>query len=195
MTDNKKTKKRLEPLNITCSSADCEKGLHCFSRAKKFKVANEAGQCGYCGAKLIDMKRLTKRDVADVNYTFKSLKFEMWRHYYWHIDIDQRAINHARRKGTGGMRVAAEKRIRSSVGVAEPFRDGTQTPKEGNSVYYAQHATASCCRKCIQEWHGIPIGQPLTDDQIMYFTELAMLYIEERLPFLTEQGEYVPSIR
>ena len=195
MTTNEETKKKLKPLKITCKSADCERGLHCFSQTKKMRIANQAGQCRYCGAKLIDVSRLSKRDLADVNYTFKALKYELWRHYYWHIEIDQKAINHARRKGKVGMRAAAEKRIRNSVGVANPYRDGIQTPKKGNAIYYAQHATASCCRKCIEEWHGIPIGQALTSDQIKYFIELAMLYIEERLPFLTENGEYLPPIR
>ena len=188
-------KKKLEPLEITCKSADCEQGLHCFIRSKKMKIANPAGQCIYCGTKLVDSNRIYKRNLADVNYTFKVLKYEMWRHYYWHIEIDQKAINHARRKGKVGMRAAAEKRIRNSVGVASPFRDGTQTPRAGNAIYYGQHATASCCRKCIEEWHGIPMGQELTDDQVMYFTELVMLYVEERLPLLTEEGEYIPPIR
>lgn len=195
MSANEQLKKRLQPLEITCKSADCERGLHCFIRAKKMKITNPAGQCIYCGAKLVDSKRVYKRDLADADYTFRALKHEMWRHYYWHIEIDRKAINHARRKGKAGMRVGAENRIRNSVGGRNPYRDGIQTPKKGNALYYAQHATATCCRKCIEEWHGIPAGQPLTDDQIAYFKELVMLYIEERLPFLTEQGEYVPAIR
>lgn len=195
MSTNKQTRKRLEPLKITCKSADCDQGLHCFVRSKKMKITNPAGQCIYCGVKLIDSKRIYKRELADADYTFKALKYEMWRHYYWHIEIDQKAINHARRKGKAGIRVAADKRIRNSVGDGNPYRDGIQTPKKGNTLYYAQHATATCCRKCIEEWHGIPIGQPLTDDQIAYFKELVILYIEERLPFLTDQGVYVPPIK
>ncbi|MFX0116112.1 MAG: DUF4186 family protein [Candidatus Hodarchaeota archaeon] len=195
MSAKVQTKKKLEPLKISCKSADCERGLHCFVRTRKMKITNPAGQCIYCGVKLVDSKRMYKRDIADAEYTFKTLKYEMWRHYYWHIEIDQKAINYARRKGIVGMRAAAEARIRNSVGAANPYKDGIQTPKKGNALYYAQHATATCCRKCIEDWHGIPIGQPLTDDQTRYFQELIMLYIEERLPFLTEHGEYVPPIR
>ena len=91
---------------------------------------------------------------------------------------------------------AAESRLRSSVGPMAPFRDGYQTGSGGNNpLHYAQHATATCCRKCIAEWHGIPRGVELTAVQIDYFTRLLMLYIEERLPDLTEGGEYVPPIR
>ena len=195
MSVDGQNKKRLEPLELTCKSADCDSGLHCFSLTKKMKIADQAGQCRYCGAKLVDWKRVYKRDLADANYTFKSLKYELWRHYYWHIEIDEKAINHARRRGKAGMKEAAEKRIRNSVGNGNPYRDGMQTPRKGNALYYAQHATATCCRKSIEEWHGIPVGQALSDDQIEYFKDLVMLYIEERLPFLTEQGEYIPPIR
>lgn len=92
------------------------------------------------------------------------------------------------------MRGAAERRLRSAVGDANPYRDGYQTPKKGNVLFYAQHATATCCRKCMEDWHGVPMGQALTDKQISYFTDLLMRYIDERLQ-LTENGEYVPSIR
>jgi hypothetical protein len=159
------------------------------------KAADEGGKCKYCGVKLFDINRTHRRDLQDVKYTIESLKYELWRHYYWHIEIDQKAVNHARRKGKIGLRMAAEKRIRQAVGGANPYRDGYQTPKRGNVSYYAQHATATCCRKCIEDWHGIPRGHVLTDDQIRYFTDLLMLYVEERLPSLTENGEYVPPLK
>jgi hypothetical protein len=37
--------------------------------------------------------------------------------------------------------------------------------------------------------------QDLDEGQIRYFKDLLMLYVEERLPFLTESGEHVPSRR
>jgi len=195
MKKDENIKNKLEPLKITCTSANCEMGLHCFKATKKLKIANQVGQCRICGAKLIDWSRVHNRNLADANYTFTSLKYEMWRHYYWHLDMDQKAINHAKRKGINGMKIAVEKRIRNSVGEASPYWDGRQTPKGGNSIYYAQHATATCCRKCIESWHGIPRGFALTEEQIAYFVELIMLYIKERLPNLTEHGEYVPANR
>lgn len=30
--------------------------------------------------------------------------------------------------------------------------DGKQTPMKGHPVFTAQHATATCCRKCIKKW-------------------------------------------
>ena len=185
----------LKPLKISCTSSDCKNGLHCFLQTQKMAAEGFQGRCRSCGAELVDWKRVHGRDIVDVGYTFFMLKYELIRHHFWHIEIDQKAVNHARRKGKGGMRVAVEKRFRKYVGPSEPAFDGRQTPTSGNAIYYAQHATASCCRKCIEEWHGIPQGQELTDQEITYLTDLAMLYIDERLPFLTKQGEKVPPLR
>jgi hypothetical protein len=120
------------------------------------------------------------------------LKFEFIRHHFWHIELDQKAINHALRKGRIGMRTAAKKRLRKYVGDAIPSYDGRQTPKSGNAIFYAQHATATCCRKCIEEWHGIPQGVALSEETIEYFTELVMLFINERRPQLGKEGVNVP---
>jgi hypothetical protein len=48
---------------------------------------------------------------------------------------------------------------------AEPLNDGRQTPMRGHPVFVAQHATATCCRSCLQKWHGIAAGRPLSDAQ------------------------------
>ncbi|MFB2836543.1 DUF4186 family protein [Floridanema evergladense] len=188
---------QLAPLKIKCTSTDCDNGLHCFKQNRKKKVANPFGQCRSCGTDLVDWNRVQKRDLSDVNYTFYALKHELIRHHFWHVEIDQKAINHARRKGKSGMRVAAQNRIRKSVGSAQHPCEGRQTPKEnsGNGIFYAQHATACCCRKCMEYWHNIPLGRELTEQEIGYFTNLVMLYIEERLPILTEHGEKVPRLK
>ena len=187
----------LEPLKVSCTSSDCDNELHCFRATKKMKATNEVGACRACGAKLVDWNRVHKKDVADVQYTFEALKYEMIRHHFWHVDIDQKAVNYARRKGVFGLEIAIRSRLRNSVGIANNPYDGRQTPMEGsgNPIHYAQHATASCCRKCIDYWHGIPQKRALTDDEIEYFGEMAMLYILERISNLTENGEHVPPMR
>ncbi len=44
-----------------------------------------------------------------------------------------------------------------------PLRDGKQTPYHGHPVFVAQHATACCCRGCLEKWHGIPRGHRLSE--------------------------------
>lgn len=183
----------LEPLKITCTSTDCENGLHCYLQKHRQAAGSASGPCRECGATLIDWDRVHTRNLADVAHTFVALKTELIRHRFWHQEIDEVAINHARRKGRAGMRVAVEKILRQKIGPAQPYRDGAQTPKSENAVHYAQHATATCCRKCVEEWHGIPRGRELTDEELAYCTALVTMYIEERMPYLTENGEYVPK--
>ncbi|MCE9551908.1 MAG: DUF4186 domain-containing protein [Planctomycetes bacterium] len=160
------------------------------------KAANETGACRTCGAKLVDWGRVHSMKVADVEYTFDALKHELIRHHFWHVEIDPKAVNYARRKGTIGLQSAVRSRIHKAVGIANNPYDGRQTPMEGsgNPIHYAQHATATCCRKCMEYWYGIQQKCALNADEIEYFTELVMLYIKDRLPDLSEEGEHVPPL-
>lgn len=194
MSTTAKKRPKLEPLDIKCTSTDCAAGLHCFRATKKMAANNEQGACRKCKAKLVDWDRVKARDANDAAYTFKMLQAERIRHHFWHKEFDEKALLHARRKGKSGMRAAAVRRIRSSVGTKTAF-DGRQTPKEGNVLFYAQHATGSCCRKCIEEWHGIPQDQPLDDAQVKYLSDLCYLFVEKRLPTLAEAGEKIPQAK
>jgi hypothetical protein len=150
------------------------------------KLQGNDGNCRYCGANLVDWHRTRKCNVNDLDYTFKSLNTELWRHSYWHIEIDEKAIKYAKKLGRTKLAERIKKRIESSVGNPANAWDGRQTPREGNPIYYAQHATAICCRKCIEQWHGISRNLPLTIKQIDYFTELINRYLLIRLPDLKD---------
>lgn len=184
---------KLEPLEVTCSRSDCDNELHCFRKSRR-ESSFAPGQCQSCGADLIDWPRIQKRDLGDVQNTFESLRKEWIRHEYWHRQLDQRAINYAKRKGRIALYTALESRIRKSVG-ARTARDGRQTPWEGSPLYYAQHATACCCRRCMQYWHGLPAESVLTEGDVNYFVELCKKYLNERLPDLADAGIRVPPIR
>lgn len=187
-------KKTLKALKIGCSKTDCDNNLHCFRKSKR-DTPDTIGKCRKCGVDLVDWSRLHKREIGDAEYTVKALKQEWVRHHFWHLEIDEKANRHARRKGWAGMGVAIENRIRKSVGPAEPSFDGRQTPSEGNSIFYAQHATACCCRKCMEYWHDIPMGVELTDEQIRYLSQLVTVFLKERMPHLKQEPEKIPSAR
>lgn len=189
--------KATRPLKAKCTDTDCANDLHCFKATAQMKKDDRTGLCRDCGADLLDWYRVHRRDLTDVNYTFESLKREWIRHHFWHIDIDPRAENYAHRKGRTNLRHAVRSRIRSSIGSPNNPYDGRQTPMEGsgNPIHYAQHATASCCRKCVDYWHNIPATRALNDDEILYLTELAMMYLDEKFPSLEDAGKHVPAIR
>jgi Domain of unknown function (DUF4186) len=193
VTELRQSRALPEPLDIKCTSADCDNDLHCFKTTRKLRAANATGLCRYCGANLIDWGRLHRRDIRDATFTFASLRREMIRHYYWHVSIDDKASLHARRKGRIALRDAAERRLWQSIGSATPFRDGYQTPKAGNVIFYGQHAVAACCRTCLEYWHDVPKGRPLADDEVAYLADLVMLYVNERMPALGDLGERLPS--
>jgi hypothetical protein len=52
--------------------------------------------------------------------------------------------------------------INQRLALAEIANDGKQTPFRGHPVFVAQHATATCCRGCLQRWHGIPASTALS---------------------------------
>jgi hypothetical protein len=52
--------------------------------------------------------------------------------------------------------------IAERLAPAQPKNDGKQTPMRGHPVFVAQHATATCCRGCLEKWHTIPQGRQLT---------------------------------
>ena len=180
-----------EPLaKVTCSSYDCERDLHSFRRRRPGNQSYRSKECVACGAQLVDWDRLDQHDLKDVENTFESLGREMIRHHFWHKPFDKKALKHAEGKGTEGLREAAEHRLRKYVGKpsSQLFRDGMQTPMNGNVIFFAQHATATCCRKCIEAWHGIDREKPLMDDEIQYMTELVMRFVHKRLPELPFVG-------
>ncbi len=51
--------------------------------------------------------------------------------------------------------------IEKRLAMASPVNDGKQTPMRHHPVFIAQHATATCCRSCLEKWHRIPKGRPL----------------------------------
>lgn len=185
----------LAPLKIACTSSDCGADLHCFKATRKLVKEKKAGACRSCGVELIDWQRVHDRKLDDVTFTFNQLRRELIRHYFWHLDFDQRALNHAKRKGRRALYDAARQRIESSVARAGLPFDGRQTPRSGNTLYYAQHATASCCRKCIEYWHAIPHNRDMTEEEVQYLTALVTCYIDERLPDLADDPMYVPPLR
>lgn len=186
----------LKPLKLSCTKADCGNDLHCFQRSTKLAKAGRSGKCRECGADLVDWPRVHRRDSGDATYLVKALQFEWIRHRYWHIPLTEYAINYARRKGRMSLKEAVRRQIESAVGKPNHPKQGRQTPWETNPkatvVHFAQHATASCCRKCVEEWHAIPVDVDLKAEQLDYLTDLAMRYITERIPNLGDGPVSVP---
>ena len=59
--------------------------------------------------------------------------------------------------------------------------DGKQTPLKGHPVFIAQHATACCCRGCLNKWYKVPKNKELSAAQQEKIVNLLMAWIEDQL--------------
>lgn len=80
-------------------------------------------------------------------------------------------------KGMEKVREHACDFIRKRLAPAEIPNDGKQTPMRGHPVFVAQHATATCCRGCLEKWHRIPKGRELTEAEQEYIVNVIMEWI------------------
>ena len=71
--------------------------------------------------------------------------------------------------------------IRDRVAPAEPVNDGKQTPMRGHPVFIAQHATACCCRGCVEQWHKFPKSRELTASEQEYLVSVIMEWIKRQI--------------
>lgn len=64
---------------------------------------------------------------------------------------------------------------------AAPKNDGKQTPMRGHPVFIAQHATACCCRGCLEKWHKIPSGRALTAAEQEYIVGMLLFWMQREM--------------
>ena len=173
---------KLEPLNVHCSDSRCESNLHCFSpnRRKKDWQKTYIGQCQSCGKQLVDWKSVKSRNLSDVEGTFSELAHEWIRHVFFHAPFDAKSKEQARELGLDGLKASIRPLLEKKIGSKKIFRDGTQTKKEGSAIHYAQHATATCCRKCLEYWHGIERHRDMTKEELDYCEGLVTAYLDSR---------------
>jgi Domain of unknown function (DUF4186) len=184
--------------DIRCTMSACGEGLHCYRLTKKLARVLGPGTCRECRRPLVSLERTGQRDLSDIDHTFAALQTEAIRHFFWHAPFGPKALGYARRAGRRVLHERIAGRIRSRIGKAEPFRDGTQTPispARADALDFALHAIAACCRTCANYWHGLPKGRALTEAEIAYLSELARRYLDARLPDLAEGGQRVRSRR
>ena len=81
-------------------------------------------------------------------------------------------------KGLDTIKSHAKDFISKRIAPAQIPNDGKQTPMRGHPVFIAQHATATCCRGCIEKWHKILKGIQLNNTQQEYLVNIIMEWIK-----------------
>jgi hypothetical protein len=84
-------------------------------------------------------------------------------------------------RGLPTMRVHAAEIVAERLAAAEPRNDGRQTPYRNHPVFVAQHATATCCRTCLERWHDLPKGRQLDREERAYVVDVVVRWIEREL--------------
>jgi hypothetical protein len=99
------------------------------------------------------------RNVDDVLERLRQSSFRQ----RFHLQGAERA--YLDRKGLDVVLEHAADFIEKRLAPAYPANDGKQTPMRKHPVFVAQHATATCCRGCLEKWHAIPKGRELSTEE------------------------------
>ena len=193
--------KERQKLELSCTASSCGNSLHCYRPTPQMRRDGTAGACRSCGDTSLDWSRIRKLDVRDMSFVIAALRTEYIRAEFWNMEPNQWAKNYGMRKGRLALLDGTVAFVCKHVAHPKDAFDGRRvpwpdkTPEKMNPYYYAQHATATCCRTCIETWYGVVPEEPLSDRAISFFASLINEFITERFPDLPDAPQSVPSIR
>jgi hypothetical protein len=95
------------------------------------------------------------------------------------MQLRRKELEYLKAKGMETVLRHAADFIEKRLAPAEPINDGKQTPWRNHPVFVAQHATATCCRGCLQKWHALPKGRELTDAEQRYVVEVIRQWLSQ----------------
>jgi Domain of unknown function (DUF4186) len=173
-------------VNISCRKTDCDNGLHCYRPKPTGKAWIEpSGECQGCGDRSVDWDRVKRRNIADGAALQRELQREWIRHHFWTKPIDSDSKEVLLSLSKEDLRSHIRKELAKGVAPPRPWGDGRRVPTKdeklrGRPLYYAQHATASCCKKCAYYWWGLPRDQQYTQQQLDFLTAMCVGFFECR---------------
>jgi hypothetical protein len=101
----------------------------------------------------------------DLDELFATLRRSSFRSRF---SLRGKELEYLRAKGLATVLEHAGDLIGKRLAPADPANDGKQTPFRNHPVFVAQHATATCCRGCLEKWHRIPRGRALSEVEQRY---------------------------
>ena len=116
--------------------------------------------------------------MTSINDALIKLQKSDFRSKFHLSDFDIEYIN---KKGIDNIRSDAYMFVKNRLSPRFPKNDGSQTPLKGHPVFIAQHATACCCRGCLNKWYKVPIGVELSDVQQEKIVNLLMAWIDTEI--------------
>lgn len=111
-----------------------------------------------------------------INERLKSLQKSKFRSHFY---LKEKELHIIDEKGFEKIKEHAYDIIKKNIACYNERLDGKQTPMKNHPVFIAEHATATCCRGCIERWHHIPKTKELNDNEINFIVELIMAWIKK----------------
>jgi hypothetical protein len=110
---------------------------------------------------------------------FEALKRSQFRSRF---KLGNREMAYLREKGLETILEHARDFVVKRLAPARIANDGKQTPMRNHPVFIAQHATATCCRGCLEKWHNIPKGHALSDREVLYVVAVIRRWLRSQQP-------------
>ena len=175
LRDTLKQNKKI-PLYIIVNQADDDLFLLCFD-------------LGFTIEGIANSIYVMKNDnYIKINKVLKSLSKSKFRSSF---KLKEKDILYVKEKGLDTIREHANEIINNRLAKDDIKNDGKQTPYKGHPVFIAQHATATCCRKCLAKWHYLGMEDEILSTankmrkletyEINYIVDLIMEYIEREV--------------
>ncbi len=114
-------------------------------------------------------------DMRNVDDVFQRLKQSPFRRRFRLRGPEREYLD---RKGLEVVLSHATDFVARRLAPAQPLNDGKQTPMGKHPVFVAQHATATCCRGCLEKWHAISRGHALSDEEKQYVVDVIRRWLE-----------------
>ena len=114
-----------------------------------------------------------------IDEALKGLSHSKFRSSF-HLNNKMKA--YVNEKGMDKIKSDAYDLIKKRIAPKDILNDGKQTPmKQVHPVFIAEHATATCCRSCLEKWHHIRKNKELSDKEIEYIVNIILKWIEKEI--------------
>lgn len=120
----------------------------------------------------------TKEQIKWIEKKLKSLDNSKFRSSFHLRNYMKEYINS---KGIDTIEKHCDDFINKNLKIYNKEKDGHQTPTKNHPVFIAQHATATCCRGCIEKWYHIPKEKELNDKEIKSIKAIIMSWINREI--------------
>lgn len=124
------------------------------------------------------MEMFVLQENQGINSVLESLSKSKFRSSFY---LKAKDKEYVREKGIETIEKHTRDFIEKRLAPKEIKNDGKQTPMRGHPTFIAQHATACCCRGCLNKWHKIPKNTELSNEQKDYIVEVIMTWIKRQM--------------